>query len=994
MGEGAAQGENLTPPLNADTASGDIPTASSHGTPNPTPPATSATKGRKRSTTAGKRAINKRAVSEYFSAMETAVKENDVEKAVESATTQMLRSGLAALYPDSTVEITYPHGTDGLITVKAPEGSLFSAGASSTSPSAATPTQAVGSGAGEIAVLLEAKKQMQFSQSKGASDRAKVVAQAIYYLKRFQVAGELIPQVVVISDQDEIFYILSKFLTGYLDEDHDWSLAPSLAGEKNFTLYQELLADNNLNVYVESINRRTFDVQNFLQRVNEGATQVGSVRKIKVDAHSLEKAWQEYQHRAFGGIIEDALLQVSVFVKFLLGDRNIYLHPTEKNTIVMEHVDHKGRTQWKKFPMKGSQFFSTMAHEQFFEKYDRAEYTWGEKKAITEIADTLIEEVKRRYHGDYWTPAIWVDEAHALITEQLGEDWREKYVVWDPAAGSKNLTRDYRFKELYSSTLHQEELAIAEEYNEEGTAFQYDFLNDDIELHDASRGLFSKKPSEMSDVEKEAFLEEQRGKWKLPDGLIEALVYNKPIVFLGNPPYGQSGNNMNKNGEKIKAGVSHNEVNRIMLQSRNEGHAAGELYTQFMYRVRMLADVFGYTKNLYMFFFSKNFLTTPSFSGFTNALKRDYRYLGGFMLNAGEFKGTSSAWGIVFTGWGVSSEGTIGIPMLDVKETDQNRAVKTISQWKANSTSKKDVISSLLGAPPMSRLGRDEYPTTKNGLSITDGSNRSTYTTDSIGYLLNTSDTVQKSDKQTAYFSLAYNHGDGRPVEPNTILYASTVFSVRKSFYEKIRQQKLLWVRDKDVFPAPSKEFQASDEWVPFMDDCLVYSLFASGSNQTSLRDYEYGVEVDGVTPKKWRINNEFYWESKEFIRELAIENKMPTIEKDLATDSERYVYSYLKPKRDEGELSDEAEALLSKATEILTASFKYRGAFYEEAPLYNTLSWDIGWLQVQRMCFGRDALSFAKADDELQALYAEFKALRSALGEKIAARYSEDTGF
>ena len=956
-GEGAAQGENLTPPTSA---------------------ATPATKGRKRSTTA-KRAISKRAVSEYFSAMETAVKENDVEKAVESATTQMLRSGLAALYPDSTVEITYPHGTDGLITVKAPEGSLFSAGET-----------------GEIAVLLEAKKQMQFSQSRGASDRAKVVAQAIYYLKRFQAAGELIPQVVVISDQDEIFYILSKFLTGYLDEDHDWSLAPSMAGERNFTLYQELLSDNNLNVYVEDINRRTFDVQNFLQRVNEGATQAGSVRKIKVDAHSLEKAWQEYQHRAFGGIIEDALLQVSVFVKFLLGDRNIYLHPTEKNTIVMEHVDHKGRTQWKKFPMKGSQFFSTMAHEQFFEKYDRAEYTWGEKKAITEIADTLIEEVKRRYHGDYWTPAIWVDEAHALITEQLGDDWREKYVVWDPAAGSKNLTRDYRFKELYSSTLHQEELAIAEEYNEEGTAFQYDFLNDDIALHDAGRGLFSKRPGEMSDVEKQAFLEEQRGKWKLPDGLIEALVYNKPIVFLMNPPYGSNGNR--GEGER-KPGIALTKTNKLMVQDGFAGHAAQELYTQFIYRCQQLALVFGYAEKFNVFLFAANtYLTSPQFARFGANLRAHYKHMGGFMLNAGEFKGTSSSWGINFTGWSLYRQGTEAMIPFSIREStigeNGDPIVKEIATWNAIAVEKANTISTLIPSSQGDTLSKGSYPTTKNGFSTTKGQARGAMTHNAFGYFHNLGNTVHFSEKYIGFYSICFNHGDGIPVDEDNFLASTTVFSVRKAIYDRIAGEKLLWVRGKDNFPAPSQEFQDSDEWIPFMDDCLVYSLFASGSNQTSLRDYEYGVEADGITPKKWRINNEFYWESREFIRELAIENKMPAIEKDLATDSERYVYSYLKPKRESGELSFEAETLLSKATEILTASFKYRGAFYAEAPLYNTLSWDMGWLQVQRMCVGRDALSFAKADDELQGLYAEFKALRSALGEKIAARYSEDTGF
>ena len=44
-----------------------------------------------------------------------------------------------------------------------------------------------------------------------------------------------------------------------------------------------------------------------------------------------------------------------------------------------------------------------------------------------------------------------------------GEDWKEKYVVWDPAWGTGNLTRDYKFKELYVSTLGYSDIQTAEQ---------------------------------------------------------------------------------------------------------------------------------------------------------------------------------------------------------------------------------------------------------------------------------------------------------------------------------------------------------------------------------------------------------------------------------------------------------------------------------------------------------------------------------------------------
>ena len=71
-----------------------------------------------------------------------------------------------------------------------------------------------------------------------------------------------------------------------------------------------------------------------------------------------------------------------------------------------------------------------------------------DKETLTATQDRLIQDETRRMKGEFFTPTIWVDEAHKMISEQFGEDWKEKYVVWDPAWGTGNLTRDYKFKEL------------------------------------------------------------------------------------------------------------------------------------------------------------------------------------------------------------------------------------------------------------------------------------------------------------------------------------------------------------------------------------------------------------------------------------------------------------------------------------------------------------------------------------------------------------------
>jgi hypothetical protein len=74
--------------------------------------------------------------------------------------------------------------------------------------------------------------------------------------------------------------------------------------------------------------------------------------------------------------------------------------------------------------------------------------------------------------------------AHEYISQVYGHNWKEKYVVWDCAWGTGNLTRDFKFKELYVSTLIYADIQTAEQmgYNPEATKFQYDFLNDDYDF--------------------------------------------------------------------------------------------------------------------------------------------------------------------------------------------------------------------------------------------------------------------------------------------------------------------------------------------------------------------------------------------------------------------------------------------------------------------------------------------------------------------------------
>ena len=568
----------------------------------------------------------------------------------------------------------------------------------------------------------------------------------------------------------------------------------------------------------------------------------------------------------------------------------------------------------------------------------------------------LLVDTERRFSGDFWTPPRWVDKAHEYIEDALGTDWKDKYVVWDPAAGALNLTRDYLFGDLYSSTLFQEELDIATDYNPEAVKYQYDFLNDDMVLHET--GMTGVKALEMA----------RAGELKIPMALVEALAANKPIVFFANPPYGQAGTGQ---GRTHKAGVSGTAVGELM---DGLGHARMELYTQFIWRTKELSKIFGYTAGFHFFYFTKTFLTSPNFGNFVSELTSDFTYRDGFMMNAGEFSGTSSAWGVIFSHFEIGGTNQREFDYA-VLESDKDMSINKLTDWRGRSVSKGETISDWFRELPQLKVGSIN-PGTKNGLEPpSTKTDRSRMGDGALGVLMQSGNTVAKSEKYMSIFTMGVAQGNGRDITPANLTRAAVTFSIRRAVQEVIAEQKLLWVRDKDIFTRPPESL-LTDE---FVADCMVYSLFDRQSNQTSLRNYEY----QGRT---YRVVNEFFPWSRESILELAQRHHNRAVEADATGDTDRAVYGWLADHA--RDVSPEAEAVMSRAWQVVCESFAKRADFDVIQPRFQVQSWDAGWAQVSAMVFGSK-----RHDNELYDLYyADFRAARKALGDKIA-RAAMDAG-
>ena len=449
-------------------------------------------------------------ITDYLQSMTAAKNNHDPEKAVEKATNELVYRGLAKTLGDGfTVHNTeYPHNTDGLTRIDT-TGDVFASDHKSTS------------------VLVETKRDKDFSHNR--ADIIDTVCQVVAYLHVFREKGDILPAVTVISDEDEVFLIPTKSISSYTDSDtYDWSLAPS-SMKNDTTLWGDLYRDENIAPFIRRIHTPAFSAKRLVSDIVSYVTSSDEhIVTISVTITNMVKLFNEFNSIVFdmNYAITTPHEQVELFMANIRGgDDRPYIHPAKKNTIV-----YGGR----EYP-----HVNTVAYEFFWNHYDN-NLTVEELKQLTSIVDQILEDSARRFTGEFFTPRVWVEQAYLYINRVLTPGWRQCMFVWDPACGTKNLTRDYIFAHLFSSTIHGEELDIAADYNIPGVAFPSDFLNDDVLLmHGGPRpkGKKAQAEWEKNRPTKETVLALSRaGILTIPAELIEALYDKKPIVVFMNPP--------------------------------------------------------------------------------------------------------------------------------------------------------------------------------------------------------------------------------------------------------------------------------------------------------------------------------------------------------------------------------------------------------------------------------------------------------------------------
>lgn len=749
-------------------------------------------------------------------------------------------------------------------------------------------------------VLIEYKHDIQM---KNRVALAKVILQVIFYLKRFEEAGEKRPNIYVIGDKNEALVSHTNELKKYLDEEINWSASPSTAWQYYPELLLKIANDSDINPFIYDIDEN-FSFKVIVDNINALAT--GVTFKTHINKHNLRPIFDYFVTNVVKSKNIQSHQLAETIIGCILDKNNYYVHPN-KNVIVTPNKNVKEVLIDKKR-------FETM-----FSQFDDR-LTLSEEKVLRGCADELIEDAERRFTGDFWTPVVFADKAQEMLCEELGDDYRKEYTVWDCCCGGKNLTRDYYFNNLYCSTLLQSEIGISNKYNKEATTFQFDFLNDDLT--------------------------------KLPQNLLEDLRQNKKFVFLINPPYGTNGN-LKQDGT-TKKGIANTMMGTEMKKNGIDG--SENLQHQFLYRINQIKSIFNLTDVTVAVFSNPIWLTGQRQKRFLTDWCSNFEFKKGIMFQASAFAGVSGAWGITFNIWRGPGQ---TLDVHNFKHTliglDKNDDLYELGE---------NTLYNAWGSEPANKWVRKEVklqktiveaPKLYNALKVGDTLSIPVCTYNGqLGYFQNGRNLVQGNDKRVNIYSASFRSGEGLPIFPSNFEKCSVLWAARKLVTAN-------WVNDKDEYFAPDQTHPAYEQ---FVKDSVVLSLF---SKQSSLRDVDYHE-------KKWDIKNEWFWMSREDIAKLADECTNYDVIDDLNRTSEqgeRYVYEWLKENRQY--LSDDVRELLQMLDEAVKKTFSARQLFCEEHPEYQINNWDCGWYQIKGML-----KEYFKTD--LDAIKAQYKNVTSRM--------------
>jgi hypothetical protein len=433
---------------------------------------------------------------------------------------------------------------------------------------------------------------------------------------------------------------------------------------------------------------------------------------------------------------------------------------------------------------------------------------------LLERRDSLLPVDEQKFKGAYYTPLHIVDKAYDQLRATLGENWQNRYLVWDMCAGVGNLEAKHsNLRNVFMSTLDQADVTIMKSNPAFAGAeiFQYDYLNDDVtDFGEIDYSLSDKLPRAL----RQAIADAREGKKAA-----------KPILLLINPPYAESGSGIGK-GDENKIGVEKSRINNIMREM-NLGYASKELFVQFMIRIKLeMPD------SVLAMFSTLKYVNAPNFEKLRAIWHA--KYIGGFFVHSRAFDGLKGDFPIGFLIWDQGAPE----PIRDVNAIALDKSGTLFAEKAFVARPTSSLLNAWIPAPPA--RGEIALPLS-NALTVSGNPRKKLSCEGALGFLFAGNNDLQNASTGTCLTSSIYTgrNGGGLYVLPENLERSAIVFAVRRLI-------KPTWLNDRDQFLQPSEPLPDD-----FKVDCLVWMLF-SGSNLTA------GAEGLRWNERDWTLVNHF----------------------------------------------------------------------------------------------------------------------------------------
>lgn len=766
-------------------------------------------------------------------------------------------------------------------------------------------------------VLFEFKYDKNFQDLKAL---ATILAQSLYYVRRLKYgnAEKTIPYFLCLADKNEASITeTNKWSSYYSNDSYNWESPPSKPDPKLIDHLVKEPETRNLHVYRIYLKGEYSAFEKNLRNALSPQLIMDFGDKKIINEENFEAVFDHWQN-VIGHYIRNGYKNSFYFLANIQKDKIMVDKETSRVSFTFENQISKTM----KILMKDYEYFWGV-----YDYVDNQEVING----IHAKLDRLTDESQRRFEGEFYTPLRFGTKAIHYISEVLGKNWYKsgKYRIWDMAAGTGNLEYNLpqeAYKYLYMSTLHASEADHLSKVFRDATCFQYDYLNDDVEYLLTKDSL----PFEPN--------------WKLPKKLRDELK-DESITWLVyiNPPFATA---QDAKQTKSKTGISKTKIERLM-DKEEIGHAKRELFAQFMFRVSLELP-----KKTYLGMFSTlKYVNAPDSVEYRNKYF-NHKYEKGFLFHSKCFQGINGNFPIAFMIWNLSKKSESKTIEIDIaNDSAINIGVKNLRLIE-----KKDVINNWFERPKNS----NDYilPPLSNGIKVKDSNTDSRHRArpDFLASICSKGNDFQNSKYVVILSSPSVSAG-AFTVNQSNFKQAVTLHAVRKI-------PKSTWLNDRNQFLIPHTEPTQN-----FYNDCIIWSLFSSSNQTTSLSNIEYLGE-------NYNITNNFYPFLISDIKKWKIED--PDFRQQLSVDEDRFVANWI----NENELSEEAKKVLLKAKKVYEIFYSHSNSMVTQN--WKIETWDAGWYQIRR-CLNEHNLG----EEEINALKVE----SDILANKILPQL-EEFGF